>query len=123
MKITRVLLKNEYPKLVGTELETVYPNLPEGSKVLVVEDEETEKILGTWALIPYYHAECVWIHPNYEGNAGIARRLLLGMYELMKGAGVNAVLTASMSNRVTRILKKLGAVKLPGEHYALGRRR
>lgn len=121
MKTSRVLLKSEYYKLAGTELEQVYPHLPSGSRVLVVEEEE--KIVGTWALIPYYHAECVWIHPDYEANPNIARKLLIGMYDLMKSVGVNAVVTASTSPRVSKILEKLGAIKLPGEHYALGRRR
>jgi hypothetical protein len=51
--ITRLLPREEWARLAGTELETVYPVLPQGSHVIVIEDDG--RIVGCWAVYPQWH--------------------------------------------------------------------
>lgn len=112
---TRVLPPAEWPRLAGTELETVWPQLPrDAAVVLVVEDGDA--IIACWALITVRHVEGVWIAPEHRGRASVARRLLSGMRELTGGG---AVFTAALTPEVEALLEGLRAEKLPGEHYVL----
>src|ERR1043165_2520483 len=89
--ITRGLPPEELPLLEGTELEKVYPHLnPKEAKVIVVEDGSL--IVGCWALLPFLHAECVWVHPDYRKQAkSPAVRLLRGMRQIARETGAKSV--------------------------------
>lgn len=115
--ITRLLPRSEWHRLEGTELASVYPVLPSGSEVVIVED--ADQLIACWALLPIVHCEGVWIHPDHRGKGSVARRLLKGMRETARRMGARAVNTAACSNEVATMLDKLGAVKLDGAHYAL----
>lgn len=110
----RVLPRDEYHRLVGTELECATA-LPGGSQVLVVEDGA--EIVGCWALLSVLHVEGAWVAPTHRASA--SRHLLHGMADLVADAGGAAVLTGSMSPRVTRLLKGLGATKLDFDQYVV----
>jgi hypothetical protein len=111
---TRVLPRDEYPRLVGTELETVALTLPDGCQVLVVEADGV--IVACWALLSILHVEGVWVSPDHRIAA---RHLLRGMADLVADAGGAAVLTGSASPKVTKLLQGLGATKLDFDHYVL----
>ncbi len=113
----RVLKRREYSRLKGTELEEVYAGLSKDSKVIVVEDEG--EIVGTWALIPYYHVECFWISEKHRKLGGVAKGLFQFMFGLLRSMGVKSVWTASVDEKVDKFIIRLGAVKLPGNHFAL----
>lgn len=116
--ITRVLEAEEWPvKLEGTELETVWPLLPHTARVLVVEDNG--HVLGSWAIIPSFHVECVSIREDHQARGVVAKRLLEGMGALAFTMGAKNVFTASDSEHVTRLLEHLDATKLPGDHYVI----
>lgn len=115
----RVLPRDEYHRLVGTELETVAATLPDGCQVLVVEDGDA--IVGCWALLSVLHVEGAWVAESHRASA--SRHLLHGMADLVADAGGAAVLTGSMSPRVTRLLKGLGATKLDFDTYVLNLKR
>jgi hypothetical protein len=116
---SRLLPPEEWPRLDGTELESVWPVLDrERACVVVVEDAEG-RIIGCWAGFPLWHAEGVWTAPEHRGKAGVARLLLVGMAGLAKAHGYRSVVTASIDRTVDDLLTKHGAVHLDGRHYAL----
>jgi hypothetical protein len=114
---TRLLPREEYPRLVGTEAELIWPLLPEQARVIVVE--EHGEIIGTWTLLPIWHAECVWVRPDHRSRSSVARRLLAGMWQAAKSVGTRSVWTAAMSDDVKVIIGKLNGQPLPGEHFVL----
>ncbi len=115
---TRILPRDEYAKLAGTELEAVAPHLPATAQVVVVEDSDNE-IVACWAVYPLVHVEGVWIAPKHRGKSAAARQLLRGMRLTARRMGALAVNTASVSADVSNMLRKLGAVQLEGEHFSL----
>jgi hypothetical protein len=116
--IARVLAPAEYPTLAGTELATVWPYLPDAAQVLVIE--EAGQIIGCWACYPLTHVEGVWVAPAHRGKSAVARRLLAGMRRVARSQGARVVNTGAMTSEVADMLLKLGAVELPGRHFALG---
>ena len=96
---TRTLPPHEWPRLAGTEAETVWPALhADHAEILVVEDGD--RIVGTWVLMRMAHVECVWIAPEYRGSLGVVKRLLNGMRELA-GSFSPQVRKASISEDLT----------------------
>lgn len=118
---TRILKKKEYYKLVNTELEKVSKNLPKESKVIVVEHDD--EVVGSWALIPYYHLECMHVRVDHRGKGKVARKLLSFMFKLVDSLGISSVITSSVDEVVEKMIIKLGGVELPGKHFALGIRK
>lgn len=115
---SRVLPLEEWSRLAGTELDAVWPHLnPETARVLVVEDAGA--IVGTWALFHVVHAEGVWIAETHRGKTAVARRLLKAMRQAATEMGAAVVATAALTPDVEGYLATLGAVTLPGTHYAL----
>lgn len=114
---TRVLPREEYDRLAGTELETVAPHLPESARVIVVE--QGDAIVGCWAVFPVTHVEGLWIAPSHRGKSAVARKLLAQMVLTAREMGAQVVNTASVSEDVTEMLDRLGAVELIGKHFAL----
>jgi N-acetylglutamate synthase-like GNAT family acetyltransferase len=114
---TRLLPRDEWPKLAGTELETVVTILPDSAAVIVVEDAGV--IVGCWSLLPVYHAEGIWIRPDYRRQGGVALRLLRGLRTVAKRYGARAVCTASMDTTVSTLIERIGGQKMPGTHYTV----
>jgi hypothetical protein len=116
---TRILPAEEWPRLQGTELESVWPTLhPEHASVLVVEDDEGA-IVGTWAIIHVLCAEGLWIAPAHRGRAAVGRRLWAGMRTLLRGLHARGVITSSMSPSVDRLFAHVPSQKLPGTQYVV----
>jgi len=115
---TRMLPPEEWPRLAGTEAETVWPRLdPARAQVLVVEASGT--IIGCWVLLSVVHAECLWIAPTHRKHTAVARRLWSAMRRAAQTMGVSVVATAAVSDEVRRLLDHVGAVKVPADHYAM----
>ena len=115
---TRILPPDEWPKLAGTEAETLWPHLdPANSRVLVVEDGG--RIVGTWTAIRVMHLECVWIAPEYRGAFGVVKRLLRGVHEIAASWGARTAATSAMTDQVRALIASLGGQPLPGEHYVM----
>lgn len=116
--IARELPRQEWPRLEGTEAETLWPHLnPENTRVLVVEDEG--RIVGTWLMLRVVHAECMWIAPDYRGSFGVAKRLLKGMRDTATEWGVPNVVTGSVDPHVTDLIRRLGGYPMPCESFVL----
>lgn len=114
---TRILPKDQYGKLVGTELEGAIDLLPSDAEVLVVEDGA--EVVGCWAAIPHLHVEGLWVHPDRRGKMGVTRRLWTAMMEWAALNGRQTVLTGCNSDVIARLLAHAGAVQLPGTTYAI----
>ena len=115
----RELPPEEWPRLVGTELEAVWPHLqPAWARVLVVEDEG--QIVGCWAALLMVHAEGVYIAPDHQKRGAVARHLWRGMRQMIQQSWqASRVLTASRSPEVSALLEAHGALKLDVESYVL----
>jgi hypothetical protein len=114
----RLLPPEEWPRLVGTEAETVWPMLdPSSARVLVVEDGD--RIVGCWILAPYWHAECVWIAPERRGQSSVARRLWGFMRQTVIDLGGRGFITAALTDEVKALIQHLGGIPMPGTHYAV----
>lgn len=114
---SRILPKEEWHRLVGTEAEPIKDFLdPNEHFVLVVE--KNKEIIGSWVMMLKWHAECVWISPEHRGNPVVAGRLMAGMKKMARNVNAKNLVTSSMDGEVTNlIMKHLKGVKLPGEHY------
>jgi hypothetical protein len=116
---TRILPVDDWPRLDGTELETVYPFL-DRLRAHVIVVEEGNAIVGCWAVFPLVHCEGVWIAPAHRGKSAVARHLLKAMRSTARAMGAQAVNTAAVSDEVRAILAGLGATPIGGDHYVLG---
>ncbi len=113
---TRILPVEEWPRLVGTEVECVWPLLnPAQTQILVIEDEG--EIVGTLAMVSIWHAECVWIHPDYRKGYGVMRRLINGMWDTARRVGARRLWSGSLSDTTSQILNRLGATEIPGKSF------
>lgn len=109
----RVLPVDEWPRLSQVPCDTPWWLFdPVRARVLVVED--AGQIVATCALLPFVHAECLWIAETHK-RAG--RRLLRGVYQQARAMGARSLWSGSLSERMTSILYRLGATRLPGFSY------
>lgn len=116
---TRILPPEEWPRLIGTEAEALWPHLDSRSSQIIVVEDVDGVIVGTWALMNMLHAECLWIAPGHRGGGAVARRLLTGLRDQMKQRGTMTVATSAISEDVKALLTKLGALKLEGDHFVM----
>lgn len=108
---SRLLPREEWAKLTGTQLETVVPVLEqlEGAKVMVVED--ADRIVACVALYPLWHLEGLWIDKPESTT------LLLEAIRTHT-AQIPAVVSWAQNPVVGDFLTRLGAELMPGSHFA-----
>lgn len=118
MKIEhRILPREEYGRLEGTETAAIVPHLRADGCVLVLEVDG--QIVAAQAFQPILHAEGLWIHPEYRKQLPVARTLLLQIRNVVRDRfGLGWFFTAANSDDVREMLRKLGAQKLP-DHYVV----
>src|SRR6185369_7105001 len=110
---TRILPADEWSKLTGTELETVYPFCrPESTTVIAVETPEGQ-IVGCWALMQVFHAEGIWIAPDYRQRVSVGRHLWRAMKAHLRGLGAKAVITAAVNDGVRAMIRSAGGTDMP----------
>lgn len=113
---TRILPRDEWPKLAGTEAETVWPHFGDSTRVVVVEADG--QIVGCHVLVPVLHVECLWVHPDHRRKAGVARRLWTAVQrEAREFFGARWVQTGAASDEVRQLLAHVGGVKVECDHY------
>lgn len=112
----RSLPADEWHRLAETEARDVWPKLdPMYAKVIVVENDG--QIIASHVLVPVWHLECLWVHPDHRRRAGVLRRLWRGVVETLRGMGIPAVATAACSDDVRRLLTHVHAEPLVGDHF------
>lgn len=115
---SRILPLEEWPRLQGTEAETIYPQLnPAHGHFLVVEDDGA--IVGCLLVMTVVHVECAWIAPSHRKRASVGRRLLAALHQDAATLQVRAVVGAAQSDEMRLILGHLGATALPAAFYML----
>ena len=114
----RILPREDYARLVGTELEAVWPTWPPTARVLVVEDA-TGTIIGCWGLLIVLHAEGVWIAPAHRKKGAVARALLQAMRTLVQEYGAESVMTAAVTPEIEAFCATLHGQRLPGSQWVL----
>ena len=116
---TRILPVEEWHKLPSdSEPGKAYKSFDKATtNIMVIERDDI--IVGSWSLMPYYHAECVWVGKEFRGNPAIIRRLLVGMRTMASVVGTSAVITSAIDDNTRRLIGHLNAKKLPGEHYVI----
>lgn len=117
--ITRVLPPAEWSKLVGTELEFVWPVLNPDASVILVVESDTGDLLGCWAILQVWHAEGLWIAPEYRKKTSVGRRLLNAVFGAACQAHIPNLVTAALTDEVARLITKCGGKVLPGTHFVL----
>jgi N-acetylglutamate synthase-like GNAT family acetyltransferase len=105
----------EWPRLAGTEAETVWPTLDPTASIVVVE--RGGAIVGCHILMRVWHVECLWIAPGSRGKGSVARRLWRAVQQTARTLGAGAVWTTAIDDRVRGLLAHVGATKLEGDHY------
>lgn len=114
----RMLPPQEWAKLAGTELESVWPLLPvDRAGVLVVEDGD--QIVGCWAFITQLHAEGLWIAPDKRKGTSVQRHLLRGLREIAAACGAPTVWTGSVDAQVDHLCEHVGAQELPMKNWIM----
>ena len=115
---SRLLPRDEWPKLAGTLLESVWPSLPANAIITVVERDG--RIVGCSCLFLCWHQEAAWISPELRGNAGVVRSLVRGMKDAIDELGINEVWMMSTEPSNTALIKKFGsAVHMTADHFAV----
>ncbi len=105
--------------LKGTALEATVPYLEScGARVAVVTDEHG-RVIGTWALLTLLHAEGVWVAPEHQGKASVARLLWKQMAAFVHEHGASSVLTGANTPDVAQLLERHGAQKIEATTYTL----
>lgn len=113
---SRILPVAEWSRLAGTELANHWRFMdPDAVQIIVVEDE-AGAIVGTWALMPFIHAEGFWIAPDHRGKSSVLRRLWAELVKTAKARGLQSVVTSSISDDVTRILESRNAMPMPASY-------
>lgn len=114
-----MLPPSEWPRLAGTEAETVWPLLtPERTSVVVVE--QGDQVVGCHVLVWVLHCECVWIHPAHRGKGSVARRLWAAVERTARDVWRSrTVLTTVTTESVRRLVAHLGGVPVPGDQYVI----
>jgi GNAT superfamily N-acetyltransferase len=111
---TRILPHDEWHRLAGTEAEGV--PFPDGSLPVVVERDG--QIVACHVLMPFWHVECLWVHPDFRKTT-VGGRLWAAVKKECGRLGIHAVLTAALTEEVKSLLAHVHGVPLPGEHFVI----
>lgn len=115
---SRILPPSEWARLAGTEAEPIVPGLdPATTAVVVVED--AGQIIGAWLALRMTHVECLWVAPAHRGRAGVVRRLLRTMRDVVTQWGTPCPVTGAVTPEMSDMIRRMGGIPLPGEHFAL----
>lgn len=115
---TRLLPPEEWHRLPAVIGDLLPHMVPEDVQVVVIEDA-TGAIVGTWTAARMVHLEGLWIAPEHRGRPSVARRL----YQAGRAAAAQWTagwaMTGAASDDVRSLLDRVGAVRLPLDTYVL----
>jgi hypothetical protein len=116
---TRILPPDEWSRLAHTEAGPALAYLdPAESRIVVVED--SDRIVGCWAVLRLVHVEGLWIDPAYRKGSSVARRLFQATWRIVRAWAPRWVMTAAVTDDVKALLREhVGAVAIPGEMFVV----
>ena len=103
-------------KLQGTPLHASVLD-PASSWVFVVEQDGV--VIGHLAAMNTMHLEGLWIAPDHQGHAGVAKALMRVVVEALVGAGVEGVLSQATDSTMEATLERVGGKRVPGSTWFL----
>ena len=113
----RILAPDEWVKL-ETGFEPLGTTLrPEDSQVIVIEEDG--KIIASVGTFRVTHFESLWIHPDYRGNAGVARRLMKQAIIAAKKWTDQWVWGCSGTDHMNDVLIRMGGIKMPVDTFVI----
>lgn len=115
---TRVLPREEWDRLQGTEAEGVGAMTAPGQAEVIVVERDGE-IVACWVLVRIYHVECAWVAPAHRASPPVLKRLVSGMKRLARTKRVTRVISTAMTPEVEQLLIKLHGEEVPGRHFAI----
>ena len=117
----RVLPRDEYWRLAGTDLWAALPTLPENVCVVVVEQDG--EIVACIGLVPLWHVEGAWVDPANRRDGTTFGHLLAALGDECRALNVQTVFPAAAADdsghEMAAILHALGGVELPMRLFAL----
>lgn len=114
---TRLLPRDEWDRLRGTDLGMASSQLPPNTRVMVVEDGS--EMVGCLALLPLTHCEGLYIAPAHRKRGRVLRRLLQALGREAQALSVPIVFPASTSAPMTDLIMGLGGIEIPARFFAL----
>ena len=117
---TRRLPPDEWPKLAGTLLESVWTSLhPTDDVVVVVESDGV--IVGCTSFLRVWHMDGAWIREADRGRASVARALRDAMRHTTQLLGANEVWMMATNDESRRLCEHVGAqaTHLACDHFAV----
>ena len=118
MLTTRVLPAEEWPRLAGTDLESLWPLMsPVFHRVIVAEDEG--RIVGHCVVFTWVHLDGLWVDEARRGGGDVWRRLLHAVGAVGRQSGVKAMVAGSDTEAMRDYLARLGGERLPAEFFVV----
>jgi hypothetical protein len=103
--MARWLPADEWPRLTGTEMETIWPHLPAGAQVWVVE--HGDKIVACGSVFDLRHHEGLWVDPGVRHSREVWR------LAAEKLTAVMPFVTPAVTPAVARFIEHCGGEPLP----------
>ncbi len=104
---TRRLPLEEWHKLDGLPLTTMGRPDPDRCIVIVAENED-ERIVGTWVLVFAPFLEGLWVDPNYRNTSFTAWRLVQAMKDFLYSWKIPHTYTVVQSDYVKDLAERVG---------------
>ena len=114
----RILPASEYARLETTYLGPLRHAIPADARVVVVENDDG-RIVASWLAFKQVHLEGCSLAEDYRRNPAVVRHLFQGMQDALGELGAARVYTAAVDDQVRRMLRKMGASQLDGDHYVM----
>lgn len=115
---TRILPREEWPRLKGTATEVATALDPKTCHIVVVENGAGE-IVGAWALFCQWHAEAMWIDPAHRKRTAVFRRLAGAMQRMAWAVKAQGLWASTTVPEVMKIMGHAGGIEVPGQHYVV----
>jgi len=116
----RLLPREEWHRLPEQALRDVAQDLPQGTNIIVIEVDG--EIIANWMLMPTWRLEGMYCAPEYRRHAGVARRMLVSMRQLMNVLGVRTVFTTTIEPVMDQYVRRYFRnrfTEMPGITYVL----
>lgn len=116
---TRILPHDEWHRLEGCGMDTLWARLPDTTRVVVVEQDGAIIACVTGMLV--LHAEGLWIAPAHRRSAGLWRRLMRAFWGVADEFGTQGAWASEVTEEMQDILTRLNGTPVPGSHFILPR--
>lgn len=112
MYVARLLPPDEWPRLAGTDLESVWPHLdPTTARIVVVERQG--RIIGAVSVLRQVVLECLWVAPEWRARSTVGGHVLRLALQVAKHWGVRMAFTLPATDGLMAQAVRCGGVRIP----------